>query len=186
MKQTFGAFRIATRVCVAAAIAGSTLPADAAEIFLRLGAIRGESTVAGHEGDIELLSYSQSFRAGELPVSGGGGPGRSTCGEVTVIKQIDRSSPVLIARVLQNANVGSADITFRGSAANAVEYYRVRLTDVFITAIEQTDQPDPQRIVERVSLRARAFRFEYFPQGPTGGPTGSVTFAWDCDLQRPS
>ena len=36
-------------------------PAAADDVFLRLDGVRGESTDARHKGEIEILSYTQSF-----------------------------------------------------------------------------------------------------------------------------
>jgi type VI protein secretion system component Hcp len=73
-----------------AAAPGAALAED--ELFLKFGDILGGSTDEHHNGEIVLLSYSQSFTR---PASAGGG-----CGPITVTKLIDRSSPALIGTVL--------------------------------------------------------------------------------------
>ena len=72
-------------------------------------------------------------------------------------------------------------ITFRTTAgAQSVEYYKVSMTDVIVSAVNQTDSTDPARIVERVSILADRFLFEYTPINSKGGPGQTTRFGWDC------
>ena len=77
-------------LCARVAAPGAALAED--ELFLKLGDIVGGSTHAHHNGEIVLLSYSQSFT--QQAIAGG------NCGPITVTKLIDKSSPALIGGVL--------------------------------------------------------------------------------------
>jgi len=151
--------------------------APAAEsLFLKLDGIQGESTDPTHQGEIVLLSYSQSF-------TNAGGRG----GAVTVTKSVDRSSPALIGAVLRGTQIPSGVITFRTEGTSRFEFYTVVLTDVLINAISQTDASpaDPTTILEQISINAREIRFEYRPQLPTGAPGATVAFGWNCVTNTP-
>ncbi len=167
-----------------AAAAAASVPAAAADIFLKLDGITGESTDTKHKGEIEILSYTQSF-ANSATVEAGtaGGVGKLTCGAVTVLKNIDRSSPEFIRLVTTGAHVPNGVITFRtGSGGAQSDYYKVSMTDVIVTAVNQTDSAnDSARIVERVSILADRFMFEYTTvDSKTGGPGPTFKFGWDC------
>jgi|RhiMethySRZTD1v2_1073278.scaffolds.fasta_scaffold86710_2 type VI secretion system secreted protein Hcp len=157
--------------------------APAAEsLFLKLDGIQGESTDPTHQGEIVLLSYSQSFTN-----AGGRGPVPTNCGAVTVTKSVDRSSPALIGAVLRGTQIPSGVITFRTEGTSRFEFYTVVLTDVLINAISQTDASpaDPTTILEQISINAREIRFEYRPQLPTGAPGATVAFGWNCVTNTP-
>lgn len=163
--------------------AAAVAPAPAvADIFLILDGIPGEVTQKGHEKQIEILSYSQSFR-NTIPV-GGAGVGKVTCGDVTVLKNIDRSSPELIGTVVSGKHIKSAEFKFFSPSAKTgadVMYYTVKLTDVLISSIDQSDANDSARIVERVTLSPAVFEFSY---QPTSGNTDPVEFKYDCKQQK--
>ncbi len=151
--------------------------AAAEELFLRLDTIEGESTASGHEKEIVLLSYSQSFTSRSQAHTRPAG-----CGTVTVTKLIDKASPALIGAVLSARRIPTGVITFRKTGPELFEYYKVTLTDVLLEAITQTDvsPTDPTTILEQVSMRAAKFKFEYTPQTAQGGAGGAVVFGWDC------
>ena len=157
----------------ALAAAAVTPVSAVADIFLNLPGVPGESTAVGHKTEINILSYTQSFK--NTPAVGGAGAGKVTCGDITLLKNIDKSSPQLIKAVTTGQHFDKAVITFRAATATgkaATDYYTVALQDILITSIDQTDQPDAARIVERVSLNAKQFEFKY--------RLGAVDFKFDC------
>jgi type VI secretion system secreted protein Hcp len=156
--------------------------AAAESLFLKLGDIQGESTDSTHQGEIVLISYSQSFTN-----AGGRGAVPTNCGAVTVTKSVDRSSPALIGAVLRGTQIASGVITFRTEGTSRFEFYKVILTDILINAISQIDASptDPTTIQEQISLNAREIRFEYTPQLPTGAPGAPVAFGWNCVANAP-
>jgi type VI secretion system secreted protein Hcp len=161
-----------------AVAAGAALPTAAeADVFLDLEGIDGESQDSKHKNEIDILSYTQSFR--RAATTGGGTSGKVSIGDITVLKNIDKSSPKLIEAIATAKHIPKATITFRGVGEKASEYYIVRLTDVQITAVDQTDQPDPAKIVERVQLNAAKFEYEYREQKTDGTLGTPIKFGYD-------
>jgi type VI secretion system secreted protein Hcp len=103
---------------------------------------------------------------------------------MTFLKNIDSSSPELIAHVIKGTHVPNGLITFRKMGDSLIEYYQITLTDVVVTAIDQTDQADPATIIEKVSMIADRFLFEYTAVDATGKPAGTTRFGWDCALNK--
>ena len=182
IKPGFGS--LVGRSLLAGALATGAAAAAAGDVFLRLDGITGESTDSKHKGEIDILSYTQSFTNNAAISAGGGGSGRVTCGAVTVLKNIDRSSPGFIRLVTTGAHVPKGVITFRTAGESPIEYYKVTLTDVIVTAVNQTDSPDPGRIIEQVSMLADRFQFEYTPIDAAGRPGATTKFGWDCAANR--
>lgn len=162
----------------AAAAASVAMPVPAlAETFLKLDGIEGESKDDKHKGEIDVLSFTQSW-INTVTVSGAG-KGKVQCGAITVMKNIDRASPVLVKKTIQGVHVPSGQLTFRTEGANPLEYYTIKLFEIFISEVTQTDNADPARIIEKVVLNARRYEYEYKPQTDTGG-VGSVKAGYDC------
>lgn len=170
-----GVFAVAATAAVAA-------PAPAlAETFLRLGDIQGESTDSKHKGEIEILSFTQSF-TNTVQIGGGGATGKVQCGAMTLMKNIDKSSPLLLKGVATGQHFKDAVITFRSSDARlrSPEYYTITMEQVFVTELSQTDSADPNRIFEKLVLVAGSFDFQYTPTDVKGTIGKPVSFKWDC------
>jgi type VI secretion system secreted protein Hcp len=155
-------------------VSSAALAAEA--LFLKLDGIQGDSTDSAHRGEIVLLSYSQSF------TNTGGGAVPANCGAITVTKLVDRSSPALIGAVLRGTHIPTGLITFRKEGPAPFEFYKVTLTDVLISAINQTDASptDPTTILEQISMNASTIRFEFLQQRADGSAGGIVAFGWNC------
>jgi type VI secretion system secreted protein Hcp len=168
--------------------------ADAATvIFLKWSdsSIVGDSTNARHPGEIVLTSYSQNdSNPVNLVTANGRANGRPTCGQITIMKQIDRSSPEFLAKVFEGSrsNPGvPVTITFEKSAggdAPAFQFYQVQLFQVAVTSITQSDTQGGDTVSETIMLEAARFRFSFTPQKPDGTADGHVAFGWDCVANR--
>jgi type VI secretion system secreted protein Hcp len=179
--------KLVARPLLAGAIAASApAPVSAIDdIFLKLDGIEGESQDSKHKNEIDVLSYTQAFRNTGAKFTGGSPTtGKVTCGSVTVLKNIDKSSPQLIEAVVLGKHIRKGVITFRKAGKELIEYYVVTMNDVFVEAIDQTDTPDASAIVERVSLNAAKFDFKYTPQKEDGTPGPSELFSFDCVAQK--
>lgn len=184
-KPGFASF-IGRPLLAGAVVASAALPAPAvADVFLKIDGIPGESMDSKHKDEIDILSYTQTFRQTINRATGGGGTGKVSCGDVTVLKNIDKSSPKLIQYVTTGKHIPKATLTFRTVGGKSqVEYYVVELQDVLIAAIDQTDQPDPSKIVERVQLNSAKFDFTYRQQKSDGTVGEEVKFAFDCETNK--
>lgn len=170
-----GALAVAATAMVAA-------PAAAlAETFLRLGDIKGESTDAKHKDQIDILSFTQSFiNTFDGGFGGGAGTGKVQCGAVMMMKNIDKSSPLLLKGVATGQHFNDGVISFQSDRKDGAEYYSITMREVFVTELTQTDDKDPARIFEKLVLNARSFEFKYTPQTVKGSIGAPVTFKWDC------
>lgn len=172
---------------VAAATAVAVPAPVLAETFLRLGKIKGESTDQKHKDQIEILSFTQSWTNSIEFGSGGGGAGvgKVQCGAITMMKNIDKSSPLLLKGVATGENFDDGVISFQSSDGRLQsEYYNIVMTNVFVTELTQTDSADPNRIFEKLVLQAGAFEFKYTPTDVKGKIGTPVSFKWDCAANK--
>jgi type VI secretion system secreted protein Hcp len=163
------------------------LPAQAQaanELFLTWPGIIGPSTVQGHVGDIELTSYSQNASNTANLGGTGTGAGKAICGEVTVTKRIDSTSPIFLGMVLSGkVTPGPVTVTFaRGPQDNT--FYSVSLRRVLPTSITQSDSTGPDKLTETIVFSALEFVFTYTPLLPNGSVGTPVTFRFDCSANR--
>ena len=105
--------------------------AASAEIFLELDGIEGESTTQGFEDQIELGSFH--FGVGKNRDK------PAAFSEISVTKQLDKSSPTLMLRTANGATIPSARVRFAEEGdAGLVVYLRYCFTGVRITGFTQS------------------------------------------------
>jgi type VI secretion system secreted protein Hcp len=102
------------------------------EYFLKLDGIKGDSTRAGHEGEIELLSWKLSSWQGESrPVgSGGGGAGKVTITTFSVHKKTDSTSRSLFLLLNNGREIPTGVMTMyrQGASSWMLRYKFTKLT----------------------------------------------------------
>jgi len=170
-------------IAAGAATSGTALAVD--DIFLKLDGITGESQDAKHKSEIEILAYSQLFsnNGASRAFGGGGGAGRVTCGDITVQKTVDSSTPNLIHSVTTGQHIAKGVLTFRKAGEIPLEYFVVTLTDVLVDSIQQSDAL-PDKILEKVTLNAAKFDFKYRTQNADGTLGATQEYGYDCRLQK--
>jgi len=139
---------------------------SALDTFMHIEGIPGESAVIGHENDIALTSYSQTF-------------GTKNCSRVVAVKSIDRASPALISNAAANTLLPSVIISIsKAMARGAGDFFRATLQSVLIERVEVSDAMGT--LVERVVLKPTAIRIEYRAQAPDGSMLPPVVTDIEC------
>jgi type VI secretion system Hcp family effector len=175
------AMRFSVLCSVAIGLSWAGTAQAATDLFLTWPGIVGPSTIQGHVGDIELKSYSQN--ASNTANQSGGGTGKAVCGEITITKNIDSTSPIFLGMVLSGRHTaGPVTVTFAKSKQDTT-FYTVSLRNVIPTSITQSDSTGPG-ITETIVFAAGQFVFTFTPQLPNGSFGTPVTFGWDCVANR--
>ena len=108
------------------------------------GIIEGPVTKAGHEGEIEVLSYSHSMWIPTDAYSGAASGGRRYQ-SFTIVKELDKSSPKLAMACVNGENLLSVKMMFYQPSLTGqeVHYYTILLEDALIVSIRAYMPPDP-------------------------------------------
>jgi type VI secretion system secreted protein Hcp len=163
--------------CIASADAAQPTTTTTTTILLKIAGITGTSQIPGHVGEIILSGFSTMDTSAPPPSSaGGGGAGKPVCGQVTITKTIDQTSPQFLGLLFTGVSTPSATVTFQSSDGKTTpsDFYTVDLREIFVTSVAQTDfQAD--KVTETIVLQARVFQFRFFPSNGT-----PVVFGWDC------
>jgi type VI secretion system secreted protein Hcp len=107
----------------------------AVDYFLKLDGVQGESLGKGHEKEIDVFSWS--FGASQPAMSalgGGGGVGKVSVHDITVTKQVDKSSTTLFLNCCNGAHIKEATITSRKAGGDQQDFMKVKLTDILISS----------------------------------------------------
>ena len=110
-----------------------------------LGNIEGSSTDSGHEGEIEVDSYSHDIVSPRDSATGQA-TGKRQHSPVVITKDIDKSTPLLFRAITTNENLSDVTLNFyrpNSSDNGAMEkYFTVKLTNAQISRVGQ-HPPDP-------------------------------------------
>jgi type VI secretion system secreted protein Hcp len=138
------------------------------------GDIHGSVTAKGHENTILVHSFdfeivSPRDAASGLPT------GKRQHQPLTILKEIDKSTPLLLNAFVNNENLVSVQLQFRGTSADGreIEIYTIQLTNASIVSISQSlpDTSVPQNaqmpLRENISLSYQKIQWTWIDGGIT-------------------
>lgn len=155
----------------------------AADIFIKIGDIKGESTDAKHKDEVEVLAWSWGVsHAG--PVSGGGSrAGKAVFADFHFTHHIDKASPRLMRACAVGEHIKEATITARKAGKGQQEYLIIKMNDVIITSVHPSLSEDATSL-ENVTIQPAKFDFEYKAQKPDGTFDAGQHFKYDIKAHK--
>jgi type VI secretion system secreted protein Hcp len=109
------------------------------DAFLKIDGIEGDSTASKHKGEIEVLSFSWNIRQ---PTStggtgGGGSAGKAVPSDFSIVKHVDKASPVLMVAVCSGQHFQDALFTVEARGGKGGEaFLKIKLSDVLISSYQ--------------------------------------------------
>ena len=156
----------------------------ATDIFAKIGDIKGESVDSKHKDEIEVLSFSWGVtNSGPTAPGGGGGAGKATFQDVSIVHGIDKATPALLKACATGLHIKDATITHRKAGKGQQEYLIIKLNDVTITAVSHAGAED-QPYLESVSLKFAKVDLEYKPQRLDGSLDEGLHFKFDLKANK--
>lgn len=156
----------AALLVLALAAAPAPATAQAAQYFLQLDSIPGDSNDARYPGAIVLLAYSV-----------GGDAPRSSSAAIKVTKYLDRASPKLWLANQTGQHIKSATLTARRPPPSSFVFATLALQDVTVAGFLATFGQQAQ--TEAVTLQGVKATFCDRFQKADGSLGGSVCSCWD-------
>jgi type VI secretion system secreted protein Hcp len=143
------------------------------DAFIKIGDIKGESLDAKHKDEIEVLSFSWGVIQGSQQGgrATGRAAGRADVQDFTIVKRLDKASPLLFAAACHGDHFTEAIFTARKVGEVAVEFYKITMSDVLISSVRPGGSAGSETLpLEEVSLNFGALKIEFTPQDATGKP----------------
>ena len=150
----------------------------AGSMWVKIDGCEGEATDEGHQKEIDIQSYSFGV-AHPVSFQGGGlGGGEASVHDVSVMKMVDKASPVLWKFCMNHKVMPEVLITQRKRGEKPIDYIKIKLKNAVISSVSDAGQADSAG-TESVTFAFEAFENEYVPQKADGNPDGSVTMKWN-------
>jgi type VI secretion system secreted protein Hcp len=150
----------------------------AADIFAKLGDIKGESIDDKHKDEIEVLSFSWGVTNAGSAATGGAGAGKATFRDLSIVHNIDKASPKLLQACATGVHLKEATITHRKAGRSQQEFLVVKMNDIIVTSVTHGGAGD-QTPSETVSLAFAKVNLEYRPQKADGSLDAGIFFKYD-------
>lgn len=180
--RQFGTWLLALNLVLGVALS-LTLQAAQVDYFLEIPGVDGESTEAGHEGEIGVLSWSWGMSSPVDRTSGGAT--RAQFNDLVITKRLDKSSPLLMAYCAEGKHLTGADIvlTARRAGQDPQDYFKIIMTDVVVSAY-QSGASSGDTPMDTVALNFATVKFSYAPQKPDGSLDTAIEEGWNVVENR--
>lgn len=159
----------------------------AADYFLKIDGIDGESNDAKHKGEIELDSFSfGATQIGAHAGGSGGGAGKVSMTDFSFTMKANKSSPKLFLTCANGAHIKKATLTVRKAGKEQQEYYIVVMEDLLVSSYSSGGHSSSDSIpMESVSLNFAKINFNYSPQKADGTLDSAVKGGWNLKENKP-
>ncbi len=155
------------------------------DAFLKIDGIPGESVDSKHKGEIQLLSFSWGEQnSGAHTVGGGAGAGKVSMQDFQFAAHESIASPKLFLACASGQHIRTATLTARRSGESPVEFLKLVLTDVLVSAFQAGGSAADGPPTDQVSLNFGRIEFSYTPQLQNGANGTPVTASWDIRANK--
>ncbi|SRR6266478_1536141 len=158
------------------------------DMFIELDKINGETKdkVYASKKGIDVLAWSWGMsQSGSFHGGGGGGAGKANFQDISFTKWVDNSSPTLMQYCAKGTHIGKGCLTVRKAGDKPLEYIKIKLEQIMVTAVSTGGSGGEDRLTENVTLNFAKFEFEYTPQKPDGSGGTMVPFKFNISENTP-
>jgi type VI secretion system secreted protein Hcp len=153
----------------------------AADYFLKIDGIEGESKADKHTGEIDLESFSWgATQSGSFATGGGGGSGKVSMQDFHFTMGINKAGPALFLACAQGQHIPKAVLTCRKAGKEQQEFLKVSFSDILVSSYQTGGSGGADVLpVDQISLNFAKIEIEYKEQQKTGALGGSVKKFFD-------
>src|ERR1700688_2556296 len=146
------------------------------DAFLKLKDVAGEATATGHEGEINIESFSWGVtNTVTRGAAGGFGAGKAELEEFTITKVVDKSSAKIFQHAATGKHFANALISCRKAGEKPLEFLKYEFDTVFITSVQISgDEKADESVTEEIKFRYGAVTVTYQPQNKDGTAGAAV------------
>jgi type VI secretion system secreted protein Hcp len=158
----------------------------AADYFLKIDGIKGESQASGHKDEIDIESFSWGVtQSGSFATAGGGGSGKANFQDLHFTARASKASPNLLVACATGQHIKETTLTLRKAGGDQQPYYTIKLTDVLISSYQSGGSEGSNALpVDQFSLNFAKIAYEYKAQKADGTLDAAVKGAYDVKASK--
>lgn len=151
----------------------------AVDMFIKIGALKGESRDSAHKEEIDVLAWSWGMsNSGSAHLGGGAGAGKANVQDLSFTKYIDLSSPSLQLACMKGTHFDTATLTVRKAGDKPLEYLIITMTEVMVTSCSTGGSGGEDRLTENISLNFAKVKVVYTQQNADGTPGAKPDYTY--------
>jgi type VI secretion system secreted protein Hcp len=159
----------------------------AADVYLQIDGVNGESNDDKHKGWIEVEAIDWGViqpTAGTVSTAGGHTVGRAVFEAIRITKVVDLASQKLMELAAQGKTIPKAKLEFFRSDGNGpLKYYEILLENVLV-ASNRKSFGGGGLVVDQLTLRYAKITEKYTQQKIGGGAGGNTSGGWDLAANK--
>ena len=162
---------------------GSIPEAQAAQsdYYLKIDTIEGESMAQGHEKEMQLNSWSFGASNPTSVGSGGMSAGKVNFQDLSVMKSIDKATPMLFLACASGNHIPKATLSVvRPSASKPTVYMTYTFTDIKVTSCKQSADP----LMESISFSYAKIEMSYTQMSNDGAAGTPIVAGWNLKANK--
>ena len=157
----------------------------AADIFAKIGDIKGESLDDKHKDEVEVLSWSWGVsQSGSISPGPGQAAGKANFNDFHFTHRVDKASPILLKACATGEHIKDAIITVRKAGKGQQEFLIIKMNDVLITSVQMSMSNDATATAENVAMQFAKVDLEYKPQKADGSLDAGLHFKYDIKANK--
>ncbi|MDQ0588996.1 Hcp family type VI secretion system effector [Variovorax paradoxus] len=157
----------------------------AADMFLKLEGVDGESKDDSHKKEIDVLAWSWgAAQSGTGHVGGGSGAGKVNVQDLSVTKYVDSASHLLLLDCCNGQHIKKGTLVVRKAGATPLEYIKLTMEDIIVSNVHTGGSGGEDRLTETITLNFSKFKYEYTPQKSDGSGDGTKETGWDIAANK--
>ena len=158
----------------------------AADYFLQITGVPGESKDSKHKDWIDVLSWSfGESNPGSHQVGGGGaGAGKVQMSDITFMTRMSKASPKLFLSCATGKHMNEAKLVGVHGGSMQQEYLTWTFSDVLVSSYQTQGSAGDDIVMDSVSLAFSKVRVEYKMQKADGSLDKAITAGWDLKSNK--
>ena len=151
----------------------------AADAFLKIDGVGGESADSKHKGEIEVVAWSWGeAQTPSPPGGGGGGAGKVQMQDFRYTALTSTASPRLLLACASGEHLKHAVLTCRRPGKTPIDFLTLTMTDVRIASFH-LGRVAGEQVFDEATLAYSRIEVEYRTQKPDGSAGPPVKAGWD-------
>jgi len=158
----------------------------AADYFLNIDGIKGESPDAKHKDEIQLESWSWGeSQSGSSAAGGGAGAGKVSMQDFHFVMKANKASPHLFVNCATGSHIKKAQLTCRKAGGDQLEFLKIHFEDLLISSFQTGGSSGGDPIpVEQISFNFTKIKYEYAVQKADGKLDSPIIFGYDLKAMK--
>src|SRR3954469_12515145 len=141
----------------------------AADMFLELEGVPGESKDDTHKTQIDVLAWSWgASQSGTGHTGGGSGAGKVSVQDLSITKYVDSASHLLLLNCCNGGHLKKGTLFVRKAGTTPLEYIKLKMENILVSHVSTGGSGGEDRLTENVTLNFSKFAFVYTPQKDDG------------------